>query len=119
MYGSSFMCVTPRPRASISAPMDADVSPLPIDETTPPVTNTNFVRRSAEDISEDFRIINRAPLHAHRTKRARSPQETPHLFDRWGLGPTDVEMFRETSAEAENAQNVPTTPRPTPSRPAT
>src|SRR3954463_708916 len=45
MYGSSFMCVTRSPRASINAPIDADVSPLPIEETTPPVTNTNLVRR--------------------------------------------------------------------------
>jgi hypothetical protein len=39
------MCVTRSPRASISAPIDAEVSPLPIEETTPPVTKTNFVRR--------------------------------------------------------------------------
>jgi hypothetical protein len=39
------MCVTRKPRASINAPIDAEASPLPIDETTPPVTNTNFVRR--------------------------------------------------------------------------
>jgi hypothetical protein len=50
--------------------MDADVSPLPIDETTPPVTKTNFVRRSAEDISEECRIIILADLHAHRATRA-------------------------------------------------
>src|SRR5580693_699683 len=43
MYGSSFTCVTRRPRASRSAPTDALASPLPIDETTPPVTNTNLV----------------------------------------------------------------------------
>src|SRR3989304_10029278 len=37
------MSVTLRPRASNSAPMEAAVSPLPRDETTPPVTNTYFV----------------------------------------------------------------------------
>src|SRR3954470_3676665 len=44
MYGSSLMCVTLRPRASISAPIEAAPRPLPIDETTPPVTKTNLVR---------------------------------------------------------------------------
>src|SRR3974390_902968 len=43
MYGSSFTCVTRRPRASSSAPTDAQASPLPIEETTPPVTNTYLV----------------------------------------------------------------------------
>src|SRR5271154_805386 len=44
MYGSSLMWVTRSPRASISAPIEAAPSPLPIDETTPPVTKTNLVR---------------------------------------------------------------------------
>src|SRR4029079_14514739 len=44
MYGSSLMCVTRRPRASISAPIEAAPRPLPIEETTPPVTKTNLVR---------------------------------------------------------------------------
>src|SRR5687768_30418 len=39
------MCVTRSPRASISAPIDAEVRPLPIEETTPPVTSTNLVCR--------------------------------------------------------------------------
>lgn len=39
------MCVTVRPRASMSAPIEAALSPLPIDETTPPVTRTNLVLR--------------------------------------------------------------------------
>src|SRR4051812_23845548 len=43
MYGSSFMFATLRPRFSISAPIDADTMPLPSDDTTPPVTNTNLV----------------------------------------------------------------------------
>ena len=43
MYGSSFMFATLRPRFSISAPIDAETMPLPSDETTPPVTNTNLV----------------------------------------------------------------------------
>src|SRR5207244_2439798 len=32
------------PRASINAPIEADASPFPIEETTPPVTKTNLVR---------------------------------------------------------------------------
>src|SRR4029078_6568438 len=44
MYGASLMCVTRRPRASINAPIDAAPRPLPIEETTPPVTKTNLVR---------------------------------------------------------------------------
>src|SRR5689334_5152210 len=43
MYGSSFMFATLRPRFSMSAPIDAETMPLPSDETTPPVTNTNLV----------------------------------------------------------------------------
>ncbi len=43
MYGSSFTWVTRRPRASSSAPIDALARPLPIEETTPPVTKTNLV----------------------------------------------------------------------------
>src|SRR5438093_12383170 len=38
MYGSIFWSVTRRPRASSSAPIDAAASPLPRDDTTPPVT---------------------------------------------------------------------------------
>src|SRR5437762_2048050 len=43
MYGSSFMFATLRPRFSIKAPIDAETMPLPSDDTTPPVTNTNLV----------------------------------------------------------------------------
>src|SRR5262245_45972021 len=43
MYGSSFMFATLRPRFSIRAPIVAETMPLPSDETTPPVTNTNLV----------------------------------------------------------------------------
>src|SRR4051812_39128474 len=44
IYGSSLMCVTLRPRASISAPIDAAASPLPMELTTPPVTKMYLVR---------------------------------------------------------------------------
>src|SRR5205807_2773624 len=42
MYGSSFWRETLRPRASRMVPIDAAVIPLPIEETTPPVTKTYF-----------------------------------------------------------------------------
>src|SRR5215813_6856682 len=43
MYGSIFCSVTRKPRASSSDPMEAAASPLPKDDTTPPVTKMNFV----------------------------------------------------------------------------
>src|SRR5689334_718802 len=43
MYGSILSIVTLRPRLSSSAPIDAAASPLPRDETTPPVTKINLV----------------------------------------------------------------------------
>src|SRR5215831_2940654 len=43
MYGSSFTMVTLRPRASRMAPKEAAAMPFPNEETTPPVTNTNWV----------------------------------------------------------------------------
>src|SRR5688500_17614543 len=43
MYGSSFMIVIFRPRFSRSAPIEADARPLPMEETTPPVTKMNLV----------------------------------------------------------------------------
>src|SRR3954469_9090528 len=42
MYGSNFWTCTLRPRDLSSRPSDAAVMPLPSDETTPPVTKTNF-----------------------------------------------------------------------------
>src|SRR5690242_8023924 len=43
MYGSSFCIDTLRPWRSSSQPMAAEVSPLPSEDTTPPVTNTYLV----------------------------------------------------------------------------
>src|SRR6185295_7835482 len=51
MYGSSFMFATLRPRFSISAPIEAETMPLPSDETTPPVTNTNLVCCAMDDLA--------------------------------------------------------------------
>src|SRR5262249_27125255 len=44
-YGSSLRNVTRSPRASSSAPSDAEESPLPSDDSTPPVTKMNLVGR--------------------------------------------------------------------------
>src|SRR5712692_5535401 len=63
MYGSIFWSVTRKPRASSSEPMDAEASPLPSDDTTPPVTKMYFVGTSSllpglEPVSNilDFRL---------------------------------------------------------------
>src|SRR3954452_21821020 len=42
-YGSSFCMVTRRPLPESNAPRELAVRPLPSDDTTPPVTKTNFV----------------------------------------------------------------------------
>src|SRR6185369_8555344 len=47
MYGSIFCNVTRKPRASSSEPMEADASPLPSDDTTPPVTKMYFAATSS------------------------------------------------------------------------
>src|SRR5690606_30105266 len=47
MYGSSLMRVTLRPRDSRMAASDAEAMPLPREDTTPPVTNTNLVMTRA------------------------------------------------------------------------
>src|SRR5262245_11911322 len=46
MYGSILTMVTLRLRLSNNAPIEADARPLPSDDTTPPVTNMNFVFRA-------------------------------------------------------------------------
>src|SRR4051812_27337568 len=96
MYGSSFMCVTCSPRASINAPIDADVSPLPIEETTPPVTNTNLVRRltggSPCRTSPYHALLVRAPL--------------PHMSARpLGIPAREIDSVqRPRSESADNAE---------------
>src|SRR5580765_881745 len=42
MYGSIFCSVTRSPRDSRSEPIEAAASPLPREDTTPPVTKMNF-----------------------------------------------------------------------------
>ena len=43
MYGSSLIMLTERPRASSIAPRQAEVMPLPREDTTPPVMKMNRV----------------------------------------------------------------------------
>src|SRR5687768_14827103 len=68
MYGSSFTIVTRSPRASSNAPTDALARPLPIDDTTPPVTNTNLVGLRLIDpaISIPLRANQRCPVRSSR-----------------------------------------------------
>src|SRR5690606_16226895 len=48
MYGSSFISVTRRPRASRIAASEAAAMPLPSEDTTPPVTKTRGVTEPGE-----------------------------------------------------------------------
>src|SRR3546814_13637300 len=48
MYGSSFIIVTRRPRASRMAAREAAAMPLPREDTTPPVTKTSGVTEPGE-----------------------------------------------------------------------
>src|SRR5690625_7749229 len=58
MYGSSFIMVTLRPRASRIAAREAEAIPLPKQETTPPVTNMYRVMYNLVQY-ESVRQINR------------------------------------------------------------
>src|SRR5215813_3917608 len=64
MYGSILSSVTRKPRASSNEPMEAAASPLPRDETTPPVTKMNF------DVTEDL-LLSTAPASSRQRPRAR------------------------------------------------
>src|SRR5690606_27896465 len=54
MYGSSFIRVTLRPRASRMAASDAAAMPLPSEDTTPPVTK---IRGVMPDDPQEMRIL--------------------------------------------------------------
>src|SRR3989338_1358846 len=69
MYGSIFWSVTRKPRASRSDPIGAPASPLPRDDTTPPVTKMYFVVNSAS-----FRQPASDVLFFHRAGRDRAVQ---------------------------------------------
>src|SRR5690348_7183810 len=70
MYGSSLTNVTRSPRASSRAPSDAEARPLPIDETTPPVVKTYFVR--FELISNSVRARSARRARTSRRREART-----------------------------------------------
>ncbi len=62
MYGSSFCIRTRNPLASSNIPIDALVNPLPIELTTPPVTNmclvmTSFQQPPSALIPQDTGIV--------------------------------------------------------------
>src|SRR2546426_6215496 len=80
MYGSIFCSVTRNPRASSNAPIEAAASPLPRDETTPPVTKMYFGANSSSfrQPLSDMRLFHRAvrqhavePRVAHLGEHAR------------------------------------------------
>src|ERR1700710_2700018 len=63
MYGSSFSMVTLRPRDSRIAAREAAAIPLPREDTTPPVTNTNLViTEGAERHVREMEIIPENPF---------------------------------------------------------
>src|SRR3954447_18793393 len=51
MYGSNFCSRTLRPRRSSSIPIEAHVSPLPRELTTPPVTKMNLAMRGRSPLT--------------------------------------------------------------------
>src|SRR5690606_15040472 len=62
MYGSSFIIVTRRPRASRIAARDAAAIPLPSEDTTPPVTKMSGVTGLAGDMAAAARW--KAPFYS-------------------------------------------------------
>src|SRR3990170_7559307 len=72
MYGSSLSIVIRNPLASRRAPMEAAASPLPREETTPPVTKMYF----------GFTVfsgrISSSPPHGGPRGCPRPPSRTPH-----------------------------------------
>jgi len=58
MYGSSFCSVIFNPLVSSKAPIEADASPFPREESTPPVTKISFGFIVATPLAsvEDFLI---------------------------------------------------------------
>src|SRR5262245_45653782 len=70
MYGSIFWSVTRNPRASSRHPIEAAASPLPSDETTPPVTKMYFVATVASFVLPRAVLGLAAPLHPRDRLRA-------------------------------------------------
>src|SRR5262245_6752901 len=88
MYGSIFCSVTRKPRPSSREPMDAAASPLPSEDTTPPVTKmylvvtSRLLSRCEPFFHETAFLGQRAevsvqpapPQHAERFPHARTPR---------------------------------------------
>src|SRR5512143_3504964 len=99
------------PRLSSRAPIEADASPLPSDETTPPVTKMNLVRFTSLDIppspqrcelgARPFQVARRVDLDRGglnlRHLDAESPFQRPQLLELLGL----LERRRRELGEAE------------------
>src|SRR5690348_5632674 len=71
MYGSSFINVTLRPRASRMDASEADAMPLPREDTTPPVTK---IRGVMERPLPESRILHVEPGDGRRETGRRKPQ---------------------------------------------
>src|SRR5690348_5388938 len=95
MYGSILRIVTFNPRLSISAPIEAEASPLPSDDTTPPVTNINLVLTPAM-IPLRFQILFRLrqifrsidfdrALHHVLSENPITINESPELLEALGM----------------------------------
>src|ERR1044071_755235 len=65
IYGSVLSIVTLRPRLSSSAPRDAAASPLPREETTPPVTKINLVFTVAINSFHPICLADNVPRRAN------------------------------------------------------
>src|SRR5216684_5917840 len=60
-YGSNFMRLTFSPRLSSRLPMEAAASPLPSEDTTPPVTKRYFADMSSSPLNADGVFGGRLP----------------------------------------------------------
>src|SRR5258708_4014826 len=60
-YGSNFMRLTFSPRLSSRLPMEAAASPLPSEDTTPPVTKRYFADMSSSPLNADWVFGGRLP----------------------------------------------------------
>src|SRR6202140_4519497 len=78
--GSSFCIPTCRPRALRIVPIEAAVIPLPREETTPPVTNTNFAMRRASrgGLSDCISRLLRRRTDVRRSRSSGSRLEEDH-----------------------------------------
>src|SRR3546814_16084037 len=95
MYGSSFIIVTRRPRASRMAAREAAAMPLPREDTTPPVTQTSGVTEPGEVMGSTgrwksaFYRFDAAPgaLRPNNTASTAAPPAAPHDKPHGNPGP--------------------------------